>query len=330
MLIRFFRSSFLIQYIALVLLAVLLWFPAFINPALPANISDGYSPLYQLFYPFFSTWPFVTTLIAFLLMLFQAFYFNDFLASNHLVGRASSSGALVFILLMSLSPQQSSMYPLLLAMPLILAAMKTLFLMYDTNENEFNIFNASLYVSLASLIYFPLIMLVGWLYFSLFILRISKLREWIIPLIGIVLPYFFLAVIYFMKNVFISKFQSFGRLPENILPVPQLPPGVLLILILMVLLFMAFQALSVIYGARSDRNIASRKRKAITNALMFFSISMLFYKWSDPMQHALILLPSSVYLAHSHMLIKRFFWPQLLLIVLMLLSLALHYSTLTA
>ncbi|MDP2235576.1 MAG: hypothetical protein Q8J88_03985 [Bacteroidales bacterium] len=330
MLIRFFRSSFLIQHIALVLLAVLLWFPSFLNPAPPANISDGYSPVYLLFYSFFSSWPFITTILAFLLMLFQAFYFNDFLASNHIVGRASSSGTFVYILLMSLSPQQSSMYPLLLAMPFVLFAMKTLFLMYDTNENEFNILNASLYVSLASLIYFPLITLVGWLYFSLFILRISKVREWIIPAIGIVVPYFFLGFIYFMNNVFISKFQSFGRLPENILPIPQLPPGVLLILILTVLLFMVFQALSVIYGAHSDRNIANRKRKAITNALMFFSITMLFYKWSDPMQHALILLPASVYLAHSHMLLKRFFWPQLFIIVLILLSLALHYSTLSA
>jgi hypothetical protein len=324
MLIKFFRSSFLLQYITLILLALTLWFPSFIKP-LPAVMPDGYSPVYQLFYPFFSEFPLIATIIAFLLMIFQAFYFNSILASNQLSGRVSSTGAFVFILFMSLSPQQSTMYPLLMAMPFILAAIKRFFMMYDTNENEFNIFNVSLLISLATLVYFPLITLIGWLYFSLFILRISKVREWIIPLIGIFTPYFFLAAFYFLRNILISRFLSFGGLSENLTPIPQLPPGLLMISMLVLLLIVIFQSLNLIYGRHSDRNIALRKKKAIMNALMFFSILMLFYKLPHPMQHALFLLPSAVYLSHSHMHIKRFFWPQIFLIALILMSFALHY-----
>lgn len=323
MLIKFLRSSFASQYVALVFMALMLWFPAFQHPDIPTQ-PDAFSPVYNVLFPFLSASPLIATIIAFLLVIVQAFYFNAILASNQLIGRVASAGAFVFVLLFSLSPAQTTMYPLLLALPFILASIHLFFNMFDEKNNETYIFNAAFQISLASLLYFPSIILFFWLFTSLFILRITSLREWIIPFVGLITPYFFLATVYFMMNVLFAKATAYSSLPSMI-SFDLKWPGIASLVLLALIIVIVVQSIQIVSSPGVDRNIAIRKKKAIMNALFFISLLMNVYQTESIEQNALYLVPFAVYISFSYMVVKKYFWPQLFLLLLIFLSLFNHF-----
>lgn len=324
--IRFLRSSFLAQYMLIVVTAALLWLPSlFLAPA--AVVAGNHSPIYNFFYPYFLLYPQVTIIFAFLYLLFQAFLFNQILASHHIIGRVSSLGTFVFVVLMSLSPDQTVMYPLLLAMPLVLFAISVMFKMYEHISNELSIFNASFFIALASMIYFSLAVLLLWVFISLFVLRIIKLRLWIIPLIGFLVPYLLLAVVYFMQNKLLGQAKMYLSLPASFhLTIPEATAYSWVSLALLVL--MSLKAISLSYSSLVDNNISIRKRKALMNVLLMIGILPLFYEHGTLMQRLVVLIPLAVYLAFSYTFIKKHFTAQLFLAFLLATALLNNYYVL--
>lgn len=323
MLIKFLRSSFASQYVVLFLLAAILWLPSFLNP-IPMHPPDGYSPLYTLIFNLLSQSLFISTLIAFSLVLLLAFFFNAILVSNQMIGRVASAGAFTFMLLMSLSAGQTGLTPVLIAMPFLLIALNTFFVMYDSTDNEFNIFRIALLISFASLIYFPLILLTVWVYISLLILRQTKLHEWIIPFIGFATPYIFLATLYYLMNVLIAQSVMYLELPKMVLqlmPIPKLHQLFLGIITIM----MTVQAFFIVSNSPVDRNNALRKKKAIVNALMFMSIIIFVYKSPYEISFSMLAIPIAIYLSISYTVIRKYFWAQLFLLTLIVVSVLGHY-----
>ena len=188
--------------------------------------------------------------------------------------------------------------------------------MYESQRNEFNIFNAALAVSLLSMIDIRFIFLLPWLYVSLFVLRIIQLREWLIPLFGLMVPYFFLSVYYFMQNSFLTTgknwIENVFLFKFSIPSLPSLVDGLSFILVILVF----FQSAAIVASPVSDHSIFMRKKKAIINGLIVFALPFLFLYPDNPMQKMLLLLPFVVYIAYSWMLYRRFFWPQLLFLLL--------------
>ncbi|KAF0129378.1 MAG: hypothetical protein FD155_2606 [Bacteroidetes bacterium] len=326
MFIRFLRSSFVSQYVLIVFTALILWLPAFISPPEPAT-ADLLSPGYSFLLPFFAHFPFLSVLLAFLLLLFQAFLLNSILANYQMIGRVSSIASFVFVVVMSLSPEQTRMYPLLLALPLLLLAVAVMFRMYESVDNELDIFNTAFLISLASMLFFPVVVMIIWVYFSLFIMRITKPRSWIIPIIGLFTPYLFLATYYFMQNQLIAKSLVYSAVTKVISFQIALPPIVSLVT-LGVLLLIVFKSFSLSYSNIVDNNISIRKRKAIMNAMIFTGMFLLFFKSDNVMQRLLILLPITVFMAFSYTFIKKYFWAQLFLFLLIGLAMVSNYLVL--
>ncbi len=323
MLIRYFRSSFVSQYVLIVLLAIAMWLPAFMRPQ-PAVTPDGMNPLYAVLYPLFGFSALISVVLAFLLMLFTAFLLNSILSQYQLIGRVSSMATFVFVVLMSLFPAQTMLYPLLLALPLILLATAFLFRMYESNDNELDIFNVAFLVSAASMLWFPLMSLIVWLYLALFILRITNLRSWLIPVVGLFTPYLFLATWYFMKNELIAQSKAFYQHLSTFLQFPALPT-IPEMVILGLLLLIILKAYNISYSSIVDNNISIRKRKAIMNALIFSSLPLLFFKGESNMQQLLLLVPAAVFMSFSYTFIKKFVRAQIFLFALILASLINHF-----
>lgn len=321
--IRFLRSSFLAQYMWIVLTAAVLWLPSLILASPPA-VADKLSPLYSFFYPYFLLSPRTTVVVTFVFLLFQAFLFNNILASHHLIGRVSSLGTFVYVVLMSLSPDQIIMYPLLLAMPLVLLAVSVMFTMYEHTDNELSIFNASFYIALASMVFFPLALLLLWVFLSLFVLRIIKLRFYIIPFIGFLTPYLLLAVLYLLQNRLLGQARSYADLTASFQwEMSEISPYSWVALGLVFL--MSLKAISLSYSNLVDNNISIRKRKAIMNAMLIIGFLPLFYQQGTLMQRLVVLVPLAVYLAFSYTFIKKYLTAQIFLAFLIVTALLNNY-----
>jgi hypothetical protein len=326
MVVKFFRASFAAQYAVLILTALLLWLPAFLQPV--SFISqDNLSPLSQLLSQWLVHLPQLTVGLAFLLMLLQALFFNAILAANQLSLRVGSIGAFIYILLMSQSIQQTAMYDYLLAALFILAALHTILLMQNTENTTYYLFNAGIFISLASLFYFPAIILFVWLWLSLFILRIQYLREWGITMVGLITPYFFLASWYYLTDqlfwrfeAYTKAFERFGRIDANFTWVNGLVWGVVLLLVVL--------SLSIVYGQSTEKNVSIRKKIGVNTWLFIISILFIFNNLSSINRNGLIFIPLGIYIAYYLSFAKKLFWPQLLLLLLIALIAVTQYLNL--
>lgn len=323
MLFRFFRSSFLVQYSVIVITAGVLWLPAFLQPV-PAGSPAGFSPLYELLFAWIQSYPLISTSLAFLLLIFQAFYFNAILAHNLMIGRVSTVAAFMYVIMFSLHPALTVLQPLMVAMPLVLVSFKLLLEAYDTPSNELKLFNISLLISLSGLIFFPLSLLIIWVFLALFVFRISNLREWLVPFIGFITPYVYLFSVYFFQDRLITKIQAYSELPSMLVFPPAFPDlQTFITLLLVAVVFL--RALGTNYSSLADRNIALRKKKASVNILIIIGLSFMFVRNGNSFDYALGVMPVAVHLSIWANTIRKYFWPHIFVLALILVSFINNY-----
>jgi hypothetical protein len=172
------------------------------------------------------------------------------------------------------------------------------------------------------------LLLFVWLYVALFMLRIVKLKEWLIPFLGFIVPYFFLAAYFFLRNTLIAsteKWLQTAALYDVTLPVA---PSFMDILLLGLLLIVLVQSILIVASPLSDHSIFMRKKKSILNALFLFAIAILFLNYAQPVHALLFLLPAVIFVAYSWMLYRKFFWPQLFVVLFFGLALLNQYKEL--
>lgn len=95
-------------------------------------------------------------------------------------------------------PGTQMFHPVILAGFFLYFALKLLFQTYRYNGTSFHFFRAAILIGLGSLFYPPLIVFFLLIYVAQFVLRTFNWREWLTPLIGIFLPFYFYVGIYFI------------------------------------------------------------------------------------------------------------------------------------
>ena len=120
--IKFFRQSYAIQYVVLALLAIALWIPAFASGKLTMGLDSPVTPIFNLVDNLLDFSPIAQHVFAFALLVLETLLFNMMLVKNQIVGKVSTMGAFVFILLMSLTRTQTNFYPFALSVVFIILA----------------------------------------------------------------------------------------------------------------------------------------------------------------------------------------------------------------
>jgi hypothetical protein len=246
------------------------------------------------------------------------------LAVNQLIARRSVFGAFVFVLIFSQSSFQTTMYPFLPASIFVLIAMYILFGIENKEDNQMDIFNAGLFVSIASLFYLPAVVLLLWIWISLLMSRSGTFRELMIPVVGFITPYFFLAFYYFMNNTLIKnvlEYKSFLSFFDfSMLMIDWFSVGIWILII-----FLLLQSYSLNFSVGGEKNASARRKKAISNTLFLFSIPSLIFKGTNIIQNGLVLLPIAILLSYSLSNIKKGWMTELLLWLLVIAIFLKHY-----
>jgi len=205
MLIQFFKNNNPSAFISLSLLALVLWVNGFVlhqNIEAEQQISL-FAPFNFHFYP-----PFVSVLLALLLVLGEAFLLNFLVNKYEILSKPSFLPALLYIILMSMDNSMFTLHAAIVANFLILLIIYVFMESYRKEAAFSNAFDVGALYSIASLFYSPIITLLPVLGIGLFILRPFNWREWIICFIGICIPYLFIIAYYFLNgelNYFFSK-----------------------------------------------------------------------------------------------------------------------------
>ncbi|MCB0804290.1 MAG: hypothetical protein KDC05_00750 [Bacteroidales bacterium] len=211
MILKLFKQSYLLQYAMLFFLAILLWFPAFVNPPeLEISNQPYISPLWHLVSGILAGYPMTGVVIAFLLTLTGALFINAILDKYDLVPKNTLIPAALYIIMMSHQPDYLQLHPETIAAFLMLIVLFSLFDIYTQHEAYNQVFNTGFLSGIASLFFFPSALFLLFIYLTFFAYRLYTWREWFIALSGFLINWFFLASYYFLFDKITDAYISYS------------------------------------------------------------------------------------------------------------------------
>lgn len=213
MILQAFKNQRPTTLVLLVLVALCLWSFSLAN----INSSDGQfnASIYHWFLHFIEDIPFIQPLAAVILIIMQAIMVNNIVMGNLLIATRTYVPALVYIVLMSCTPELLTFHPGLIGNFFLILMLNRLFDTYRSEKSFAKIFDAGLFLGLASTVYFPyiLVLVFGWI--SLSILRSFAWRDWVVYASGALVPYLFILTYYYAFDDLTNLTSHFVLLDIN-------------------------------------------------------------------------------------------------------------------
>ena len=133
-----------------------------------------------------------------LLLLLNVFIFDLFITSQEVSEKNNHLPGLLLAVFLCYPLSQNPLHPLLFAQLLLSAALWYFVSTYKADKALSQVFNGAFCLSTATVFYPSFILFIPMCFVCLLILRSFNLREWILALIGISLPYYFYVSLLFL------------------------------------------------------------------------------------------------------------------------------------
>jgi hypothetical protein len=157
-------------------------------------------PLYELVFGWLADNHFLRIFIPFLLVLIQAVFILKINREFIIIQRQNYLPTLIFVLITSTFIALQRINPSIFANLFIVLMLEQVFACYRKRYVLNRLFLAGLFVGIAALFYpFSIIYLVI-IWISLFLLRTIDLREWFVPILGVIFPFLFLFGTYYIHG----------------------------------------------------------------------------------------------------------------------------------
>lgn len=320
---KFFKQSYIAQFVVIVLLIAALWIPVFISHVSEVAVGTPTTPLYNLIANIFGSSGLAMTIFTFIVFGASVFFFNSMMTVNQLVTRNSSIGAFVFVLCMTCVPIQDELYPFLLASPLIMMVIQTFYLIYQVEKPEPYLMNAGFFLALASMFYFPSIILIIWVLLAMQVMDFRDLKHFLIPIIGFFVSYFILFVCFYFNHTLVEKFDDY-ILAFNEIGFEKLGVNTADWMVLLIAFALTWLSIMVILSDKTDNAVATRKKVSITIWLFFFGFMMLFMQ-KPVMFNGLIFIVMAIFVSMVLCYVKKTKIVDIVIIVFMIAIVANQY-----
>jgi len=202
MLLRIFKSNTLFSILLIPIVGILFWMHSFRAPdILDVKLANGAMPLYYLFFNLLKEQDFWQVLIAFFLVLVNSFFVAQLGSSFLFVRKRSYMPGIIYLITVSSLHGLHSLVPVHLA---TLCVLISIYFILDTyhkpNEITYT-FNASFFLSLASLFYLPVLVLFPLVWIAIFVLQKSdNWRLLVVPILGFGAPWMFMWAFSFLND----------------------------------------------------------------------------------------------------------------------------------
>ena len=321
--IKFFRQSYAIQYVVIALMAIALWIPAFVSGKVTMGLNEPVIPIFNLVDRLLSFSPIAQHAFAFLLLVLETLIFNAIMVNNQIVGKVGTMGAFVFVLLMSLTRTQTNFYPFALSVFFILLAISNLFEVYQLPNPELNLLKAGVFVALASMCYFPAIILIVWVFVSLPIAKKGSLRLQLIPIFGFLFVYF----LYFVGVFIFGDFRALLEGYRDYFTSIKFSVEGFNLKIIGLLVFLIISSVLLLFGgnnANFEKTVAVRTKISMTVIMAAFALLLLFIG-GNVLMNGLIFIVMSILVSYAFSYIGNTGWANLFLTLFIILVFANHY-----
>lgn len=182
---------------------VLLKLPIFLTPVIPAaQQTDGFlfkAILIQLS-GIGKNIPVLYPLITFLLLFSQAITFNRLVNDLRLMQKPNYLTAMAYLLITSLFAEWNILSAPLIINSLLIWVWSRMSRLHNDQNPKTSLFNIGIAIGLASFLYFPSLAFSAMIILGLLLTRAFKPSEWLIALVGIITPYYFLMAYVFLTD----------------------------------------------------------------------------------------------------------------------------------
>ena len=193
---------------------LLLKLPMFLLPNVPQPQQiDGflYKALLKWLQPFGSGFPLIYAIIAYLLLYSQAVSFNRLANEQRLMQKPNYLTGMSYLLVTSLFIEWNTLSAPLIINTLLIWVWAKMSGLYNNPNPKSALFNIGIAIGLATFFYFPSLAFAALIIFGLALTRPFKLAEWLIALLGIIAPYYFLLAWVFLTDKWKGyKFPGFA------------------------------------------------------------------------------------------------------------------------
>jgi hypothetical protein len=215
----FFRNYNPFGIIFLFFYGIILRFSSFIDPHIPvAQTTDGF--LYQAFLNSISgigkATPVLYAILAYMLVFTQAVILNTQANKLRLLPKSNYLPAMCYLLITGFFPEWWQLSSTLLVNSLLVWVWARMSALYNHPRPKSVLFNIGVLLGISSFFYFPSLAFIVMMIFALIIMRPFRLAEWIVGLIGILVPYYFLFVWLYLT----SRWDPVKFLPSLTLSYP--------------------------------------------------------------------------------------------------------------
>lgn len=296
MLTRLFKSSLPFQAVILATITGLLWLNVFYQPSKMPGF-DSYV-IQKGIYNAFATDATVSSAMALLALVLSALILNFFIANNDYIPRYTLLPAFLYVLFFSHSPGLLFLNPATLPTVLLLVVLINTMKMHDKEDAFVLVFNTSFITALAAILYPPAMVYLVFIWFSFLVNGLHKWREWVISVLGFVIPYLFVLMAYFWFDRFPEFLVNHIPVPFinwNAIPIPNTIEIILSVLISLLFIIGFRKVLTV----QNERVISFRKRTWTMLWFSFFSFISLLFAGADYWYHlSLLTIPAIAFVSY--------------------------------
>jgi hypothetical protein len=274
-----------------------------------ANASDGLLP-YILVHYIRPLSPLILIILFQVIILSQAIRLNILMSKLKMFQHVSYLPGFTYIILTALFPYWDVISSGLVANSLVIWILVKLLRLYDQNQPKSLEFNIGLILGISILLYSPIAILIPVVLFALTIIRPFKLAEWLVLLMGILLPFYFIFTFVYLT----SGVQEFTHyLPRLDWKNPLIKPNLKILLTLALILVQFLAGLYYWQEQQSRFIIQVRKYWGVLLLVLILTLFQpIIFSTQALYASAIVLTPLACFISFAYSVPKSLFIPNIL------------------
>lgn len=211
---RLAKAGVLLQILVILLLGLVYFITPQANIAQVADPGQT-APLGAWIYSLILSYPDLARPLVVLMIVALSLTMNAILIRHDVSPRQSVFPAIIALILMLFTPDAFHLIVTLACLTLLLFSLHNVMSLYG-EQRPFNmVMNATVAISIASMISPPAIVFIIFVWLGFFTFRTNSWREWAISLMGLILPYFYLILMYLWNDNLLYAFRIYQDLIRN-------------------------------------------------------------------------------------------------------------------
>jgi hypothetical protein len=262
--------------------------------------------------------PVLITMLYHVLVLSQALRLNYIFSDQRMFSKPTYLTAMVYVLITAIFPQWNQLTPALVANTLVIWLFSQIVNLYNNHNPKTLLFNIGLIIGGCILMYHPTTLLILIAIFALMVVRPFNVTEWLVMLMGVVAPFYFLFVFLYLSDQWVRLMQYVPLFQLNL---PDVEPSPIFFATISVILLVLVVGIYHFQDKSRRMLIQVRKNWGVLMVMLLIMLPLPFISKNASLDSLLLwAIPVSPFMANGFLSPKRNTFPNIMFWTLVVLT----------